>query len=62
MKVEIFKSDAVFFRTVSRYKWFVRLRAGNNQIMTTSKGYTRRWNAERAAKRMFPDVPIEFVD
>ena len=62
MRVEIFKSDAVYFRTISKHKWYVRLRAGNNQVMTTSEGYTRRWNAERAAKRMFPNVPIELVD
>lgn len=61
MRVEIFRSEATFFRTRSRHKWYVRLRGGNNEVMITSEGYTSKWNAERAAKRMFPNIPVEIV-
>lgn len=33
-------------------EWFVRLRAGNGQTTFISEGYTRKWSAKRAARRV----------
>jgi uncharacterized protein YegP (UPF0339 family) len=57
MTVEIFKS-----KTAKVQPWYVTLVADNGQKLTTSEGYFSRWNATRAAKRMFPLAVIEYVD
>lgn len=50
MKVEVFHGKG-------KQGWYVRLMADNGQILTTSEGYVTKWNAKRAAKRMFPSMP-----
>lgn len=35
----------------------IRTRLGNNEVGVVSEGYFSHWNAKRAAKRMFPDLP-----
>ncbi len=44
--VEIFRSPQ---------GWHVRLVAANSQKLTVSEAYYSRWNAKRAARRVFPD-------
>lgn len=39
-----------------RRKWYVRLKAGNGETVNTSQGYATKWNAKRAAKKVFPDL------
>lgn len=51
MTVEIFKGEG-------KQPWFVRLIYDNNQKANVSEGYVTKWNAKRAARRMFPDLPI----
>jgi uncharacterized protein YegP (UPF0339 family) len=41
--------------------WRVRLVADNGSILAISEGYYSRWNARRAAKRMFPLLPVKDV-
>ena len=41
-----------------RQPWYLRLLAGNGEILATSEGYFSKWNAKRAARKNFPDVPI----
>jgi uncharacterized protein YegP (UPF0339 family) len=41
--------------------WRVRLVSGNGKTLATSEGYFSKWNATRAAKRMFPQTPIKYV-
>lgn len=49
MKVEIFKGEGI-------HPWYVRLRASNGRVLTISEGYYSKWNAKRAARRMFPTL------
>jgi uncharacterized protein YegP (UPF0339 family) len=53
LSVHIFRS-----KTASSQPWFVRLVGGNGEPMTRSEGYYSKWNAKRAARRMFPGVPL----
>lgn len=57
LRIEIFKSQYAG-RT---QPWFVHVRAANGEILTVSEGYYSKWNAKRAAKRMFPNVPIVYT-
>jgi uncharacterized protein YegP (UPF0339 family) len=56
MTVQIFKSE-----TSRVQPWYVRLVADNGEKLTTSEGYFSKWNATRAAKRMFPLAVIKYV-
>ena len=49
------------FKGVGRQPWYVRLVADNGQILTISEGYFSKWNAKRAAKRMYPNAPLKVV-
>ena len=59
MYVEIFPSKITVYPG-KRQKWYVRLKGGNHETMNTSQGYVSKWNAKRAAKRMFPTLQIEY--
>ena len=39
--------------------WFVRLIAPNGQTLSISEGYFSKWNAKRAARRMFPEADLK---
>jgi hypothetical protein len=39
-------------------QWFFRVVSRNGEIMAPSQGYTRRWNAKRAARELHPFLPI----
>lgn len=39
-----------------RQPWRVKLFGANGLTLNTSEGYASKWNAKRAAKRMFPGV------
>jgi len=54
MKVQIFKGNG-------RQPWYIRLVSGNGQILNISEGYFSKWNAKRAARKVFPDIRIEVV-
>ena len=51
MTVQVFKGSG-------RHPWYVRAVAANGQVLTTSEGYYSKFNAKRAARRMFPLVPL----
>jgi uncharacterized protein YegP (UPF0339 family) len=53
MVVEIFPSKMNTYPG-KRRKWYVRLVAGNGETVVTSQGYVSKWNATRAAKKVFP--------
>jgi uncharacterized protein YegP (UPF0339 family) len=55
MTVQIFKGKG-------RQPWYVRLVSSNGQTLSVSEGYFSKWNAKRAAKRMFSDVKIIEVE
>ena len=38
--------------------WYVKLIGANNKTLSVSEGYASKWNARRAAKRMYPNLPI----
>jgi len=42
--------------------WFVRLVSDNGQILSISEGYFSKWNAKRAAKRMYPGKPLRVLE
>ena len=52
MHVQIFKSN---------HGWYVRLIASNGEKLTVSEAYYSKWNAKRAARRVFPALPVEYV-
>lgn len=52
--VQIFKGKGV-------QPWYVRLVSSNGQVLTVSEGYFSKWNAKRAARRMFPGIEIREV-
>lgn len=52
--VEIFKGKGI-------QPWFVRLKSPNGRTLSISEGYLTKWNAKRAALRMFPGVEIKEV-
>lgn len=54
MVVQIFKGGGA-------QPWFVRLVSSNGQVLSISEGYFSKWNAKRAARRMFRGVPIREV-
>jgi uncharacterized protein YegP (UPF0339 family) len=59
LHVEIFKSATQPQRT---QPWYVRLVADNGAILNRSEGYFSKWNAKRAAQRMYPGLRIEYTD
>ena len=42
--------------------WRVRLVAGNGRALSISEGYFSRWNARRAAARIFPGLTVKEVE
>lgn len=54
MKVQIFKGRGI-------HPWYVRLKGANGKVLTTSEGYYSKWNAKRAARRMYPNIVIEEI-
>jgi len=50
--VQIFKSN---------HGWYVRLVASNGEKLTVSEAYYSKYNAKRAARRVFPQLPVEYV-
>lgn len=56
MEVEIFKSNTSPPRM---QPWYVRLVSQQNgQTLNVSEGYFSKWNAKRAAKRVYPHLRI----
>lgn len=49
------------YRGKGARNWRVRLVSGNGRTLAVSEGYWSRWNAKRAAARMFPDVTVKQV-
>lgn len=54
-------NTAQIFKGLGRQPWYVRLVSPNGQTLTISEGYFSKWNARRAARKMFPDSPIKEV-
>lgn len=50
MYVELFHSNL---------GWYVRLVAANGEKLSVSEAYYSKWNAKRAAKRVFPNLEID---
>jgi hypothetical protein len=40
-------------------QWYYEPTGGNNETLSTSEGYTRRADAERAATDAYPGVPFD---
>ena len=54
MRVEIYKGNG-------RHPWYVRLVAKNGETVASSEGYFSKWNAQRAAKKMFPRLEVTVI-
>lgn len=52
--VEVFRGRGI-------QPWYIRLKSPNGRVLSISEGYATRWNAKRAARRMFPGVEIREV-
>lgn len=61
MYVEIFPSKYLKFPGKKK-KWYVRLVGGNGEPLNTSQGYATKWNATRAAKKVFPNLERKYLD
>jgi uncharacterized protein YegP (UPF0339 family) len=42
-----------------RHPWRLHLVAENGEEIASSEGYFSKWNAKRAARKMFPLTPLE---
>ncbi len=51
--IEMFKGHGV-----RRWRW--RVKAANGEIVAASQGYATKWNAKRAALRIWPDAKVEW--
>ena len=49
------------FRGKGLRNWRVRLVASNGRTLSISEGYYSRWNAKRAARRMYPGLEVKEV-
>jgi uncharacterized protein YegP (UPF0339 family) len=38
--------------------WRFRVKAANGKVVAASEGYFSRWNAKRAATKVFPDTRV----
>lgn len=54
MTVQIFKGKGA-------RSFYVRLVAANGRVLSISESYVTRWNAKRAARRIFPGLPVREV-
>ena len=54
-RVELFKGEGL-------QPWFLRLMSAENKTFAISGGYFSKWNAKRAAKRNFRNIPLVEVD
>jgi len=43
-------------------QWYVRVVSSNGKIVLDSEGYTRKWNAKRAAKKAASVFGLEVVE
>jgi len=43
-------------------KWYVRIVSANGKVVLDSQGYTRKWNAKRAAKKAASIFGLEVVE
>lgn len=59
MYLEIFPSKMNVYPG-KRQKWYLRLKGGNHETLNTSQGYATKWNAKRAAKKVFPNLEIKY--
>ena len=50
------------FKGSGRQPWYVRLVSSNGQILNVSEGYFSKWNAKRAATKMFPGLTPKFTE
>jgi uncharacterized protein YegP (UPF0339 family) len=57
MRVEVFKGKGRILPG-----WYYRVRADNGRILTVSEGYVTKWNAKRAARKLFPMVEPEVIE
>ena len=55
LHVEIYKGKGV-------QPWRIRPVAANGKVIMQSEGYLTKWNAKRAAKKMYPGVKLVLVD
>lgn len=61
-KVEIFPSKYLKFPG-KKLEWYIRLAsAANNETLNTSEGYVSKWNAKRAARKVYPMFPITIIN
>lgn len=50
--VQIYKGKG----TIQPWRW--RVVAPNGQVIASGEGYFSKWNAKRAAKKLYPELPI----
>jgi uncharacterized protein YegP (UPF0339 family) len=55
MRVEIWKGEGI-------HPWYIRLIGANNKTLVTSEGYFSKWNAQRAAKKVFPTMTATVIE
>lgn len=49
-RIEIYRGEDL------QYRW--RRRAANSQVTAQGESHRFKWNAKRAARKQFPDLPV----
>jgi len=52
------KKHIQLFKGKGKQPWRYRIVAGNGETTSPSEGYSRKWNAKKAALRDHPGLPI----
>ena len=45
-------------KMAGKQPWYLRLVSRNGEVLSVSEGYFSKWNAKRAARKNFADVPL----
>ena len=49
------------YKGAGRRPWRIRLVGGNGEILNISQGYATKWNAKRAARKVFPQLELNIL-
>lgn len=63
LMIELFKGkpSSGVYDLPGRSSWYIRFVAANGETVAVSEGYATKWNAKRAARKLFPGYELREV-